>query len=97
MIGFVVPNVMLAIYFSRDDSTTSHYFHDWFGTVPASQISLDLAIAGVTFLVWCFWEARRLGLKLWWLVIPSTLLVGFCLAVPLFLYLREQQLSATPG
>lgn len=95
VIGIVVPNVMLVVYFSRSGASTSQYFRDWFGTVPASQIALDLTIAGLTFLVWSFWESRRLGVKLWWLVIPATLLVGFCLAVPLFLYLREQQMPPT--
>lgn len=95
LVGFVVPNVMVAVYFSGAHASVWQYFRDWFGTLPASQIALDLTIAGLTFLVWSFWESRRLGIRLWWLVVPATMLVGFCFAVPLFLYLREQHMSAT--
>lgn len=94
-IGLIVPNVMLAIYFSRPGSSTSQYFRDWFGSVPASQIALDLLIAGIAFLVWSRWEARRIGITLWWVVVPATFLVGFCFAVPLFLFMREQHTIGT--
>jgi hypothetical protein len=34
-------------------------------------------------------DARRLGVRRWWLVLPAAFLVGLSLALPLYLYLRH--------
>jgi hypothetical protein len=93
VVGFVVPNVMLGIFLGREGLDVGQYLGDWFGTLPASQITVDLLIVAVTFLTWAGWEAKRVGIERWWVVFPATFLVGLCFGAPLFLLMRERALT----
>jgi hypothetical protein len=95
VIGFVVPNVMLAIFIADHGLEVGTYFGDWFGTLPAAQISVDIGIAAVAFLAWTAWDGPRSGVERWWVVIPATFLVGLCFGLPLYLLLREK--AVTPA
>ena len=97
VIGFVVPNTMVAIFLIDNGLDLEQYFGDWFGTLPSAQLAADLAIVGAAFLPWAYWEGRRIGEPRWWWTIPASLLVGLCFAVPLFLYLRERALDEAPA
>lgn len=96
VVGFVAPNVILVEYFARNGTSFGQYFGDWVGTLPATQLTVDLGICAVVFIVWSWWEGRRIRLRAWWVTIPATFLVGLCLAVPLFLLLRERTLRLRP-
>ena len=93
VIGFVVPNVMLTIFIARNGLDLDRYFGDWYGTLPAAQINVDLAIVAVVFFLFAWWEARRIGVERWWLVFPASCLVGLCFGAPLFLWQRERALN----
>ena len=103
IVGFVVPNTMLAIYVI--DHGTGGYFDHWFDSLPAAQLAADLGIAAIAFLLWAAWEGRRLGMRTWWVPIPASAFVGLCFGLPLFLLLRErvvrergsEALAVSPG
>ena len=40
-------------------------------------------------------EGRRLGMRLLWLPVAATLIVGVSLGLPLFLYFRQRHLDHT--
>ena len=61
----------------------------------ASSISNDLLVVVFTFLFWSFTEARRLGMKHWWLLLVLTFAVAIAFAFPLFMYFRERRIVAT--
>ena len=88
--GFIVPNVMLGIFIAEHGLDLSLYFENWFETLPSSQLVVDLVIAFLALVVWAAWDGPRNGVHRWWLVIPASLLVGVCFALPLYLYLREK-------
>jgi hypothetical protein len=92
VIGFLVPNTMVAIYLI-DHGGTGGYLEAWFDSLPAAQLVADLGIVFVAFALWAWWEGKRLGMRSWWVPIPASLLVGLCFAVPLFFYLRERKLA----
>src|SRR5215208_1028832 len=94
-VGFVVPNVMLAVFFVEHPGDVGLYFESWFETLPAAQLVADLVIAFVAFAVWAAWDGPRSGVQRWWLVVPASLLVGVCFAVPLYLYMRERASPVT--
>jgi hypothetical protein len=94
VIGFVVPNTMLAIYLAQNDGDIGGFISACTGTLPAAQIAADISIAFVAFAIWAAWEGRRLGMRSWWVPVPASLLVGLCFALPLFLFLRERKLAA---
>lgn len=93
VVGFVTPNAMLIIFIAREGLDVGQYFGDWFGSLPASQITVDLFIVAATFLTWSLWEARRVGLQRTWIVWVGTFGVGLCFGAPLFLLMRERALS----
>jgi hypothetical protein len=60
----------------------------------AGSLTTDLLVALVAFLVWSFVEARRLGMRHWWVYLAVTFLVAFAVAFPLYLLARERRLAA---
>lgn len=89
VIGFVVPNTMLGIFVAQHGPSLSAYLTHWDESLPAAQLAADVSLAFVAFAMWALWEGRRLGIR-GWVVIPASLLVGLCFAVPLFLLMRER-------
>lgn len=90
IIGFVVPNTMIALFAVRYGLSFDGYFQHWGESLPATQLALDASIALVAFALWAAWEGQRLRMRSWWVPAPASLLVGLCFAVPLFLLLRER-------
>ena len=88
--GFVVPNVMVGVFIADHGIDLGLYFDNWFETLPSSQLVVDLVIAFCAFGIWASWDGPRNGIERWWVVIPASLLVGVCFAVPLYLYMRER-------
>jgi hypothetical protein len=95
IVGFITPNVMLGVHLAEHGLDIGNYLGDWFGTLPAAQIAIDLFIVAVAFLTWAAWDGPRAGVTNWWVVFPSTFLVGACFAVPLYLFMRERAATAT--
>lgn len=60
----------------------------------AASLTNDLLVALLAFLVWSFAEARRLGMRHWWVYVVVTFGVAFAVAFPLFLLVRERRLGA---
>lgn len=93
VLGFVVPNVCLVIFFADEGFDLSAYFSLWTASTPSTQLLLDLSIAALAFLVWAAVEGPRARIKRWWVCIPATFLVGLCFGLPLFLLMRERALT----
>jgi hypothetical protein len=93
VVGFVVPNVMVAMFIADHGIDLGLYLENWFETLPSSQLVVDLAIVFSALVVWASWDGPRHGVERWWVVIPASLLVGVCFAAPLYLYMRERALS----
>jgi hypothetical protein len=90
VVGFLVPNTMVAIFLIDHGLDLDAYFSHWWESLPAAQLAADLVIAFVAFALWSAWEGRRLRMRTWWVPIPASLLVGLCFGLPLFLLLRER-------
>ena len=94
--GFVVPNVMVGVFIAEHGLDLELYFESWFETLPSSQLVVDLVIAFLALVVWASWDGPRTGVDNWWVVIPASLLVGVCFALPLYLYMRERAAELRP-
>jgi hypothetical protein len=88
--GFIVPNVMVGVFLADHGLDLELYFQNWFDTLPSAQLVVDLVIAFLALVVWASWDGPRTGVDYWWVVIPASLLVGVCFALPLYLYMRER-------
>jgi hypothetical protein len=97
LVGFVVPNGMVVVFFAEHGINLGRYFDNWFATLPSTQLVVDLVICCLTFIVWSAWDGPRAGVRRWWITIPATVLVGLCFAIPLYLLLREQVLDNAAG
>ena len=93
VVGFVVPNVLLAVFIADEGFDVSGYFSLWTDSTPSTQLTLDLVIAGLAFFVWAAREGPRAQIRRWWLCIPAALLVGLCFGLPLFLLMRARALQ----
>lgn len=93
VLGFVVPNVCLVIFFADEGFDLGGYFSLWTASTPSTQLLLDLIIAALAFFVWAAVEGPRAKIKRWWICIPATFLVGLCFGLPLFLWMRERAVA----
>lgn len=66
-----------------------------FANPAASSLTVDLAVAFASFLVWLPGEARRSGVRHWWLYAALSAFVAFAFAFPLFLLMRDRALART--
>lgn len=64
-----------------------------FANPAAASLTVDLLVALAAFLVWSFVEARRIGMRRWWVYVVVTFLVAFAVAFPLFLLARDRRLE----
>jgi len=88
--GFVVPNVMVGVFIADHGVDLGLYLESWFDTLPSSQLVVDLVIVFLAFTAWAAWDGPRTGVDRWWVVVPASMLVGVCFAVPLYLFMRER-------
>ena len=95
-VGFLVPNTMVAVFLIENGVDVGGYAEEWFDSLPSAQLTADLVIAAVAFLLWAAWEGRRLGMRTWWVPIPASLFVGLCFGLPLFLLMRERRIAEEP-
>ena len=65
-----------------------------YANAASSSLSVDLGVMTVTYLLWMFNEARKLGMKHTWLYFSLTFLVAVACSFPLFLLMRERHLKA---
>ena len=84
------------IQFSQEPggSGALRFFRDIYANNASSSISNDLTVVAITFLVWSYFEAKRLAMRMWWLFIPLTFVIALACAFPLFLLLRERKMAA---
>jgi predicted membrane-bound spermidine synthase len=65
-----------------------------FATRIGAFFGLDVVVSAIVLFLFVAAEGRRIALRLLWLPIIGTLLVGVSLGFPLFLFLRQRKLDA---
>ncbi len=93
VIGLVTPFVLLMPWIGEHGMALGPMFAV-IGQSPVSQtVMADLLIAAVAGTIFIIAEGMRAQVKFWWVAIIGTYSIGFCFGLPLFLYLRQRQLS----
>jgi len=72
-------------------------FEQLFSNKIGGFFGLDVIVATVVLWALVVVEGRRAGMKYLWVPIAASLVVGVSLGLPLFLYMREQQLERSAG
>ena len=88
ILGTVLPYYNLIQFLIESEGSMSGFFTPLFATFPSAMISWDITIAGTTFLVFLIHQSQKKSLKIYKYVI-ALFLVGFSLALPLYLYEKE--------
>lgn len=70
------------------------YLAECYANAASTSISNDILVVLVTFLFWSFFEARRVGMRHWWVYPVLSIFIAFAFAFPLFLLMRERRLAA---
>jgi Terpene cyclase DEP1 len=90
IIGFFVPNYVV---FQTILSTGTFDFLEFFRSFDYNYYTrftaADLGITGIAFLTYYFLEFKKLDLKVRFLPLLGTFLVGMSFGFPLFLLLKE--------
>lgn len=88
IIGTIVPWFFFARFFAAQGFNIPLFVQSLFANGASGGFVADVLISFVVFLVWSFYDAQKLDVNRWWLVLPASFLVGLSLALPLYLYMR---------
>lgn len=97
---FALIGVCVTWYFnlqlmqSPEGLSLAAFIADNYVNAASASIANDLWVVVAVFLFWSFGEARKLGIKHWWVYIPLTFIIAIAFAFPLFLLMRERKLAA---
>ena len=94
VVGTIWPWFYFAPFFAAHGVDFPLFIAQMTSTVVAKGLTADISLSILVFWVWSFVDARKRGVRNWWLVLPATLCVGFSLALPLYLLLRERRVPA---
>lgn len=89
ILGALVPWLFFSSFFSRNGLDIPLFAQSLFANGAAGVFSADVLLSIVVFWLWSLGDAKKLGIKSWWLVLPAACFVGLSLALPLYLYFRE--------
>jgi len=92
VLGAIVPWTFNLQHFSAN-GTLAGFLTMGFVNPVAGSLTSDLLIGGTAFMTWMVVEARRRGMKNWWIYLVLTFAIAFACAAPLFLWMRERHLA----
>ena len=94
--GVLIPYWQFLPWVFQHGLNLSLFVRELFANRIGAFFGMDVVVSAVALLAFTRIESTRLAIRLRWLVIVAVLTVGVSLGLPLFLYLREQELERTP-
>jgi len=91
IVGLGVPYSQLVPWVSEHGLDLKLLVIELFSTRIGAFFGLDVLISAVALLAFVAWEGRRRGMKMLWLPVVATCVVGVSCGLPLFLFMREHQ------
>jgi len=70
------------------------FFAGAFANPAASSLTVDFMIVLVALLFWMIPEARKSGMRNWWIYVVFMGLVSAAFAISLFLFMRDRRLQS---
>lgn len=89
VVGTIVPWLFFGSFFAEEGIDIPLFVSSLFANGAAGGFSADVLISILVFWVWSYFDGRKHGVQRWWLILPTSFTVGLSLALPLYLYLRE--------
>ena len=94
ILGLVIPYAEFIPWVMQHGLNLPLFVRELFANRIGAFFGMDVLVSAVALIAFTRLEGRRVGIRHRWLVIVAVLTVGVSLGLPLFLYLREQQLEA---
>jgi len=85
ILGVVLPYYHLINFLILNDGSMDGFWSELFSSHPVSMISMDLTVAATTFLIFLIYKKQKDKINITKYIF-SMFLVGFSLALPLYLY-----------
>ena len=95
--GTVLPYSQFIPFLREHGLDLRVFFEQLFSNRIGGFFAWDVIVSSVVLWALVFIEGRRAGMRHLWAPIAANLAVGVSLGLPLFLYLREQQLARSAG
>ena len=89
ILGTIVPYLFFGDFVLSQGIDIPEFVRQIFANSPAGGFTTDLLITSAAFWIWSFREARRRGMRCWWIYVSLNLTVGLSCALPLFLAFRQ--------
>ena len=93
IIGVALPFTFLTYFLMANGLDTSTFARLLFQNNIAMFFAMDVVVSALVLWVFIFAEGRKRRMNHLWSYVLCTLLVGVSLALPLFLFFRERNLS----
>jgi predicted branched-subunit amino acid permease len=84
-LGVILPYYHLLNFLSQNNWSMNGFWGEIFSSHPISMISMDLSVAATSFLIFLIYKHKTQNKKITKYIL-SLFLVGFSLALPLYLY-----------
>ena len=94
IIGFVASSYFVIKFYTEGNIALSVALSQITSNAMGGLLAADFTISIIAAWIFIFNESKRLGMKYWWAYILLTCVIGFCFALPLFLYFRERQIES---
>ncbi len=95
ILGLVLPYAEFIPWAVQHGVNLALFVRELFANRIGAFFGMDVLVSAVVLIAFTRIEGTRLGIGKRWLVILAVLTVGVSLGLPLFLYLREQQLESS--
>lgn len=95
VVGLVLPYSQFLPWLAEHGLNLPLLVAELFSTRPGGFFALDVLISAVALIVFIRSDGSRHAVRMQWLPIAATCLVGVSCGLPLYLYLREAAHSAT--
>ena len=93
--GAIIPYSQFVPWLSEHGPDARGFMVELFSTRIGAFFGLDVLVSAVALLAFIVWEGRRRQMKMLWLPVAATCLVGVSCGLPLFLFMRERS-APTP-
>jgi hypothetical protein len=93
ILGLLLPYAEFVPWVLQHGLNLPLFVRELFANRIGAFFGVDVLVSAVALVAFTRIESRRVGIRHRWLVILAVLTVGVSLGLPLFLYLREQQLE----
>lgn len=91
IVGTILPWTYFTGFFVDHGLNLLGFLAALFENDASAGAIADLIISSIVFFIWSWLDSRKRGIAHWWVVVPSVLLVGLSLGLPLYLAMRESK------